>query len=174
MSIVINFAAFVEIVLFNSILTVVRSAVGVRMLPSYSSQSPPTHKRTCSGSYFVGLWVQTIFMYVTFSPAGTLERGMKKMVFVPLVSPYPCDSLPSSLHIPASHFCLYCYLSMRCLYSNIAPVVSSITALTIHCACNSIGISWNGSLFSVTYCFLPLEVGSRPSVCIPVFLEKPH
>ena len=78
MSIVMKFAFLVEMVLFSNSFTVVKSAVGVWMLPLYSNLSPPTHIPTRSVLDFVGLWVHTIVMYVTFLPAGTLERGMKK------------------------------------------------------------------------------------------------
>ena len=132
MSIVMNLALLVEMVLLSNSFNVVKSAVGVQMLPSYSNLYPPTHSRTLSGSDFVDLWVHRIVMYVTFLPAGTLERGMKNIVFVPIVLPYPCNNLPSYLHIPASHLSLYSSLCIRCLYSSIASVVSSITALAIH------------------------------------------
>ena len=132
MSIVMNFALLVEMVLFSNKFTVVRSAVGVLMLPSYSSLSPPTHSCTRSRSDFDGLWVHMIVMYVNFRPDSTLERGMKNNVFVHFVFPYPWDNLPSSLHIPPSHFSLYSGFCIRFIYSNISPVVLSKTALAIH------------------------------------------
>ena len=82
MSMVMNFAFLVKMVLLRRNFTVVMSAVGVLMLPLYSNLSPPTHSLTLSESDLDGLCVQTMVIYVTFFFVGTFDCGIKKNVLV--------------------------------------------------------------------------------------------
>ena len=163
---VMNFAFLIEMVLFNRSFTVVMSAVGVLMLPSYYNLSPPTRSRTLSGSNLDGLCVHTIVIYVTFLFSGTFDRGIKKTVLFPLVLPKPCANLPSSLHMPASHFSLYSSCWMRFLYSKDSPVLLSITELTIHWAYSSIGMAVAGFVDSVVWCAVSTLGGWCRSECL--------
>ena len=67
--------------------------------------------------------------YVTFLLGGTAERGMKRMVFVPLILvPTPCASLPRSL-ARAVIQSAFAGVRSKCLYSRESPVCASMTEL---------------------------------------------
>ena len=131
-----NFAFFVERVLLMRHFVVVRLAVCVEALPVYSSLSPPIVTRALCFTFLCGRRLATIRGYVTFLSRGTAERGMNRMVFVPLIRvPTPCASLPRSF---ASAVCQSSFAGVRrrCLYSNEAPVCSSMTELQSKCLCS--------------------------------------
>ena len=86
-----------------------------------------------SFSYYLGLYMQTKFTYVTSfqRSAGLLDILMKMVVFVPSTRPgIPCASLPNLFLHERSHVSLVLGSSMRGLYSMTLPS-SPITTFAI-------------------------------------------
>ena len=79
---VMNFALGLEIVLFGSILVVMRLAVSVDVLPSYSSLSPPDVTLTLCVSALFGCKLPTNRMNEVSRSFGTTVRLMKKIMLV--------------------------------------------------------------------------------------------
>ena len=90
-------ASFVERIELNRHLVVVRLAMRVVVLPAYSSQSPPTVRRTQLTLVLLGQRVGTRRPYVIFLPVGILDGWTKGMVLLPLMQdPMPWARRPMS------------------------------------------------------------------------------
>ena len=104
MSMVMNFALGVDIMLLKRILGVSSPAVLVQTLPSYSKRSPLAVIRVWASSAFSGRKSKQIRVYMAIFPAGIMRLSIQKHVFVPLTHcvpsaflPMPWNSRPNSL-----------------------------------------------------------------------------
>ena len=105
MSMVMNFAPFVEMMLLSRSLTVSMPAVGVPQSPVKLILLPPTVSLILLGSSFSGLKLATIRPYVTSLHlfCGMWDLSMKVIVLVPSTSPgMHCANLPFPFRRPYS------------------------------------------------------------------------
>ena len=94
MSMVMNFAPGVDIMLLKRIFAVSNPAVFVLTSPMYSKRLPPVVIRVWARSLFSGCRSQQMRVYVAILPSGIMCLSIQKHVFVPLICCVPSVFLP--------------------------------------------------------------------------------